>query len=680
MKSLFLALAAALVAGSAAQAAPGNLPAPAKPDARPAAVHRVVLPTDVRPDRYEIRIDPDAQKLTFEGQAKIAISVLRPTRRIELNAADIAFRQVSLSGVAQAPRISLDKARQTADFDFGRTLAPGHYTLSIAYSGRIYQQPSGLFALDYDTPQGKRRALYTQFENSDARRFVPCWDEPGVKSVFSISVVAPADEMTVSNMPEAKTTPLADGKKLVTFADTPKMSSYLMFLGVGDFQRIHRQVGKTDVGVIVTRGKTAQATYDLDAAAEILRYYNAYFGRPYPLPKLDLISGPGQSQFFCAMENWGAIFYFDGCFLVDPKNGTEADKQNAFVVVAHEMAHQWFGDLVTMSWWDDLWLNEGFASWMENKATNHFHPEWKMWLQAKAGSQGAMRLDAAEGTHPIITPIPDVFAAANAFDAITYEKGEAVIRMLETYVGPDVFRAGVRNYIAHHAYGNTVTDDLWRELDRVSPRPVTGIAHDFTLQAGVPLITAAPAPGGVRLTQGRFFADPSQSAPRTWRTPVLVGRSGAAPAWRGVVSAKAPATVKVAAPSKAGGPLVVNEGQTGYFRTAYAPGLWKPLSGDFMRLTPDDQLGLLYDSNALGLAGRAPLSNFLDLVLNAGPSADPVVLMTLTSELAGLDDDYRGQPGQAAFRAFARSRLAPVLAQVGWDPRPGEPANAALLR
>ena len=273
------------------------------------------------------------------------------------------------------------------------------------------------------------------------------------------------------------------------------MSSYLLFLAVGDFERIHRMVGKTDVGVITRRGKTAQAQFALDAAAEILPFYNDYFGTPYPLPKLDFIAGPGQSQFFAAMENWGAIYYFDYALLIDPKLSTEADKQNVYVDIAHEMAHQWFGDLVTMAWWDDLWLNEGFASWMENKTTDHFHPEWKIWLQTKAGEQAAMRTDAKAGSHPVITPIHDVFAAANAFDSITYQKGHAVIHMLEDYVGPDVFRAGVRNYIAHHAYGNTVTDDLWGEIDKVSPRKITGIAHDFTLQAGVPLVSVAAAPG-----------------------------------------------------------------------------------------------------------------------------------------------------------------------------------------
>jgi aminopeptidase N len=670
MKPLVLALAAALLASPAALAAPAKAPvAPAPP-------RRVVLPTDVRPERYEIRIVPDADKLTFRGEARIAIRVLRPTRSIELNAADITFGQVSLSGVRGAPKITLDDHAQTAAFDFGRALAPGRYTLSIAYAGRIYQQPSGLFAIDYDTAQGKRRALYTQFENSDARRFVPCWDEPGIKAVFSISVEAPAGEMTVSNMPEAGAVPLPGGRRLVTFADTPRMSSYLMFLGVGDFERIHRKVGDVDVGVVVRRGAADQAAFDLDAAAELLGYYDDYFGVRFPLPKLDLISAPSRSQSFCAMENWGAILYFDHCFLVDPRLGTEKDRQNAFVDIAHEMAHQWFGDLVTMSWWDDLWLNEGFASWMENKATDHFHPEWKMWLQAQGSTQNAMQLDAAAGTHPIITPIPDVFAASDAFDSITYDKGEAVIRMLEAYVGPDVFRAGVRNYIARHAYGNTVTDDLWRELDKVSPRPVTGIAHDFTLRAGVPLIEAAPAPGGVRLTQSRFAAEASQAAPRTWRTPVLVGRSGAAPAWRGVVSAKAPATAAVAG----GGPAVVNFGQTGYFRTTYAPQLWGPLARAFMTLAPADQLGLLNDSDALGRAGRAPFGRFMDLAAEVGPGADPVVLMRLAEQLDALDDDYRGLKGQAAFRRFARSRLDPVLAEVGWDARPGEPANVSILR
>ncbi|RAK58442.1 M1 family peptidase [Phenylobacterium hankyongense] len=671
MKTVTALAAVLLAAGSPVIAAPAH-----KAPAKPAAVARVVLPTAVAPERYDIRVTPDAQKLTFQGQARIAVVVKRATDRIVLNAADLTIQKVSLSGRPAAPRIVLDDAQQTAAFVFAKPLTPGRYVLSIDYAGKIFTQASGLFALDYDGAKGKQRALFTQFENSDARRFAPMWDEPGVKSVFALTVEAPADQMAISNMPVAKTTALPGGRQAVTFADSPKMSSYLLFLGLGDFERIHRQVGKTDVGVVVRRGDTAKGEFALDAAVKILGYYNDYFGTPYPLPKLDLVAGPGQSQFFGAMENWGAIFYFDYYLLLDPKLSTEHDRQQVFVVIAHEMAHQWFGDLVTMAWWDDLWLNEGFASWMENKATDHFHPEWKMWLQTQSGQQAAMRLDARTGTHPIITPIPDVFAAANAFDDITYQKGQAVIRMLESYVGEDVFRAGVRNYIARHAYGNTVTDDLWTELDHVSPKPVTAIAHDFTLQAGVPLIRAEPAPQGLRLTQGRFAADAASQTPHTWRTPVAVGGADGAVAWRGVVSANSPAVV----PGAGERPAVVNAGQTAYFRTAYAPELWTPLAPRFAGLTPEDQLGLLYDSRALGEAGVAPMSRFLELTRYADPGLDPIVLQTLADELAAIDGYYQGLPGRDAYRAFARARLAPVFARVGWTPAPGEADNVALLR
>ena len=660
-------------------------PAPAKPGEAAFPPH-VALPTNVAPERYDITITPNAAKLSFAGREKIALVVKSATDRIVLNAADIAFQKATLSGQSAAPKVVIDKEQQTAAFVFDHPIAPGRYTLSLSFTGVIYEQASGLFALDYQTDPnlkqgGKQRAIFTQFENSDARRFIPSWDEPGVKAVYALSVEAPAGQMPVSNMPVAATTPGSNGLQTTRFADTPKMSSYLLFLALGDFERVHIQVGKTDVGVVVRRGMTSQAQFALKAATQLLPYYNDYFGTPYPLPKLDFIAGPGRSQFFAAMENWGAIYYFDYALLVDPKLTTEADKQGIYVDIAHEMAHQWFGDLVTMAWWDDLWLNEGFASWMENKATDHFHPEWKIWLQTKGGEQGAMRTDARGGTHPVITPIHDVFAAANAFDAITYQKGHAVIHMLEAYVGEDAFRAGVRNYIAHHAYGNTVTDDLWREVDAVSPKKITAIAHDFTLQAGVPLVSidspAGPTStkGGIRLTQSRFGADEASKAPRAWRTPVTVWNIGEP--WRVVVTADQPA---VAADAVTRNCPVLNAGQTGYFRSAYSPELWGCVVGLFDKLTPEDQLGLIYDSRALGETGYAPLTDFLALGVKAPSATDPVVLTTFANQIAAFDNLYEGQPGQAAFRAFARTRLAPVAARVGWDKKPGEPDNDAVLR
>ncbi len=671
-----IALAAALLAVSSPSL---SAPARHKPPAAKAVSH-VALPADVRPERYDIAITPNAKDLTFLGHEAVVITVKRATNRIVLNAADLTFGKVTISCRDELPKVVIDKDQQTVAFVFAKPIAPGRYTLGIDYAGTIYQQASGLFALDYAGEHGKERALYTQFENSDARRFAPLWDEPGAKAVFALSVDTPQGQMAVSNMPVADilTTAPRDGspgRRITRFADTPRMSSYLLFLALGDFERVHAMVGKTDVGVVVRRGKTDQAQFALNTAKELLPYYNDYFGTPYPLPKLDFIAGPGRSQFFAAMENWGAIYYFDYALLVDPKLTTEADKQGIYIDIAHEMAHQWFGDLVTMAWWDDLWLNEGFASWMENKATDHFHPEWKVWLQTKGGEQRAMRLDARSGTHPVITPIKDVFAAADAFDGITYSKGHAVIHMLETYVGEDVFRRGVRNYIAHHAYGNTVTDDLWREIDAVSPKKITGIAHDFTLQAGVPLISIARNRyGGVTLSQSRFGADEASKTPRIWRTPVIVNWDGKP--YSMLIAPKEPYGLDWAADAT----YVLNAGQAGYFRSAYSPELWQTVVGIFDRLNPEDQLGLIYDSRALGEAGYAPFTDFLALARTAQDVSDPVVVRALVGQLEDIDDLYKGLPGQAAFRAFARARLAPAFARVGWDAKPGETDNVAILR
>jgi len=667
MKFLAAVAAAFLAVGSPALAVAA--PEPAK-----AAAKRVVLPTDVRPDRYQIRVTPDAENLKFTGHVDIDVTVVRPTDKIVLNAADLTFGKVSLSGVEARPKIALDDGEQTAAFDFGKTLTPGKYRLSIDYAGKIYQQASGLFALDYQAADGtKKRALFTQFENSDARRFAPMWDEPGIKSVFALAVETPGGQMSVSNMPvEEEVTP-PGGRTTVHFADSPKMSSYLLFMAMGDFERVSQKVAGVDVGVVVRRGDAEKAKYALDATVKLLPYYNEWFGTPYPLPKLDLVAGPGRSQFFAAMENWGAIFYFDYAILVDPKLSTETDRQNVFITVAHEVAHQWFGNLVTMVWWDDLWLNESFASWMENKATDHFHPEWNVWLLTQAGQQGAMRLDSRAGTHPVITEIPDVFAAANAFDGITYNKGQAVVRMLEAYVGEDAFRDGVRRYIKKHAYQNAVSDDLWAALDEASPKKVSEVAHDFLLQPGVPLIQANAAGAGIALSQARFAADDSQKAPQTWRTPVTVkGLDGKT--WEGVVSATAPATAPVAAPA------VVNAGQTSYMRAAYAPALWAKLAPRFAQLPAADQLGLLYDSRALGEAGAAPMSDFLALARNAPVDADPIVINTLADQLGAIDWLYGGRPNQASYRAFARSRLSPIAQRLGWDAKAGEPDNVAAAR
>jgi aminopeptidase N len=641
-----------------------------------AAADRIVLPDNVIPESYELSVIPDAAAMTFTGSVRIDVDVKKSTKEIKLNAADLVFKRVALTDIAATPTISFDTEQEVATLTFPAIISAGHHVLAIDYTGKINQHPAGLFALDYDTATGKKRALFTQFENSDARRFLPSWDEPGYKTTFALTVTVPADQMAISNTPIDSTEPLPGGLARVHFAPSPKMSSYLLFFGVGDFERISRKVNGVDVGVVVKRGDTDKAQFALDAASRILPYYEDYFGVKYPLPKLDLIAGPGQSQTFGAMENWGAIFYFEYDLLIDSKLSTQEDQRRVFIVVAHEMAHQWFGDLVTMAWWDDLWLNEGFASWMEFKATDHFHPEWKVWLDALSSKEEAMGVDSRGGTHPIIQPIRDVLQADQAFDTITYSKGQAVIRMLEEYVGADTFRAGVRSYIKAHAYGNTVTDDLWRELDKAAGARITDVAHDFTLQAGIPLIHATATGNSVHLTQDRFAVDDAGKVPTSWRVPVTEKEEGGSGHWQGLVSRDKPTDVPV---TKGATPMV-NAGQAGYFRTLYDPATFANITAGFADLAPADQLGLLNDSRALGYSGYEPLSDFLQLTSKASPSLDPVVLDTIASRLQAINLLYEGLPGQAAFQAYGRRVLEPAFASVGWTAKPGEAQNVTLLR
>jgi len=652
------------------------LPAVAK---APAPAARVVLPAAVEPERYRIAITPEAQDYTFSGVVDIDLDIRQATSSITLNSLDIVIDKAALSETTGAPRVSYDAKAQTARLDFASRLAPGKRSLHLEYHGRIYEQASGLFALDYDTPKGKARALFTQFENADARRFVPCWDEPGRKAVFELTATVPVGQMAVSNMPAVSTDALEGDLQRVHFAPTPRMSTYLLFFALGDFERVHREVDGVDLGIIVKRGDTANAAYALDVASATLPYYNDYFGVRYPLPKLDIIGGPGSSQYFGAMENWGAIFSFENDLLIDPRVSTEGSRRRVYIVTVHEMAHQWFGDLVTMDWWDDLWLNEGFASWMEGKAMRQTHPEWKPELDALGDKQRAMRLDGSEGTHPVITPITDVLQAQGAFDAIAYQKGAAVIRTLESYVGEDAFRAGVRRYMKAHAFGNTVTDDLWKAMDEGSANPITQIAHDLTQQAGVPLVSSSAScqDGKTRLqlAQGRFVNDGS-TLPGSWHVPVRVRalEGGATEAL--VVSGGKPASAALAGC----GPYLLNAGQGAYFRSQYPDADFSALAGRYASLEPADQLGLLNDTASLGYAGLVPMDRLLDLASHFPKDADPLVADALVDELNGLDLVYKDLPGQAAYRRTAQSLLQPQLERVGWEHRIGEDENLALLR
>ena len=643
------------------------------------------LPRNVVPTHYDVAVVPNAKSLAFDGKATIHLDVLDPTAEIVLNALDLAFASATLvpeeGGDAVPAQVRVDAEAQTATFVFPEPLRVGSYALSLDYSGRIGTQANGLFAIDYQTEHGERRALYTQFENSDARRFIPSWDEPNHKATFTLAATVPAAQMAVSNMPVAATTDLGNGLKTVRFERTPRMSTYLLFFGLGDFERATTVADGVEIGVVTQAGKLDQSRFALESAAASLREYNDYFGVPYPLPKLDNIASPGRSQFFSAMENWGAIYTFEYAQLLDPEIATQGDRQRVFSTGAHEIAHQWFGNLVTMSWWDDLWLNEGFASWMESRTTAKLHPEWKTEMSSVVGArESAMARDAVASTHPVVQHVETVEQASQAFDSITYSKGEAVIRMLEHYVGEDAWREGVRRYIKAHAYGNSVSDFLWTAIDSVSDKPITRIAHDFTLQPGIPLIRieGAQCDDGnttLALSQGEFTRDRPGKTPLSWHVPVVAKVVGHDAARTVVENGRATMSLPGC------GPVLVNAGQAGYYRTLYPAAQASALRAAFGALAPVDQLGWMNDVWALGMAGQQPVTDYLEIARAVPLDAEPHIWDDIAGALSTIDDYYRGDDAaQARFRTFALATLRPKFARVGWEARDGEDGPVKLLR
>jgi aminopeptidase N len=650
----------------------------------------VRLPTTVKPSHYDILIVPAADARTFHGMARIDIDVLQPVQTIVLNALELQFTSVLLESQAAAPqngppparspsKIDIEPNDETASFTFAEPVAPGRYRLIIDYDGIVNSTAQGLFALAYDGVHGRDQMLITQFEATDARRFMPCWDEPALKATFTLSVVAPADRTVVSNTPVDEIAEAGPGLKRVRFQQTPKMSTYLLFLGIGDFERIETSVGETEISVLTKRGDVEKARFALQAAAALLRYYNDYFAVPYPLPKLDLIAAPGVGEFgFHAMENWGAILYFEDALLVDPAFSSEADRQLIFTYIAHEMAHQWFGNLVTMAWWDDLWLNEGFANWMENEATDHFHPDWQMWLQNEAARQTVMQQDALSSTHAVVQPVLN--PRQIAFDNITYDKGAAIIRMIENYVGEQAFQKGVRSYIAKYAYGNSTTDDLVAELQKAAAKPISRVLASFTHNPGLPSVEAAVAPcrqnrAVLSLRTKRLVLDEAAAGLAAWDIPVVW--SAAAGGSEHTTPVAGERRSQMAAPC---GAIKINFGQGGYFRSEYAFQAWLSLQQHFASLLPIDQLGLINDAWAMVEAGRAPPARYFDLIQGVSTAGDPALWHGVIQTLLDIDGLYIGLAERHVFQGYARMLLRPVFARVGWAKKPGEADNVSLVR
>jgi aminopeptidase N len=636
------------------------------------------LPKTVVPIHYALDLVPDLAKLIFAGSETVDIDVLAPTDRIVVNALDLTVEAATVDGgVGPASGIALDAAAQTATFTFARPIAVGRHKLTVAFTGRINRFGRGLFVVDYPTEDGRKRMISSQLEPADARRIFPSWDEPAFKATFTLTVTVPQDLVAVSNTPVDREEPAGNGAKRVSFQATPRMSSYLFVLAVGDFERITADAGGVTVGVVTTRGKSRHGRYALDSAVELLAYYNDYFGVAYPLPKLDLIAVPG--GFGGAMENWGGITFFESRLLFDPASNASDARRGIFAILAHEMAHQWFGDLVTMAWWDNLWLNEGFASWMQAKAAERLHPDWQTWLNGSGGKQGAMSEDARRTSHAIQQPVANETEASAVFDTITYVKGQAFIRMLESYLGEDAFAAGIRAYMRQHTLSNTTTADLWRALEAASGKPVAAVAAAYTEQPGVPLVVAQATCAGdtqrIVLRQERFTIHDPDPRPLHWQVPVVFGAASGGRS--GTVLLDDSAEI---AGGRCGEPIKLNLGDVGYYRVQYDAAGFAALDRAITGMAPADRVNLLADAWALVEAGRTAPAVFFELADRLAGDDSRAVIDQIARVLSRIDRLEWGRPGRSAFHAYARVLLRPAFDRLGWDAAPSEPTDRTVLR
>jgi aminopeptidase N len=659
------------------------------------------LPAGIVPQHYDLTFTPDLEKATFTGEEIIQVQVLKPSSTVTLNAAELEIQEASVTqgDKTQQAQPGFHPEKEQLTLAVASALTPGPADIHVKFSGVLNDKLRGF----YLAKTRLRPYATTQFESTDARRAFPCFDEPALKATFDITLIVAKADIAISNgrLIADVSGPGAE-RHTLKFSTTSKMSTYLVAMAVGDFECSEGSADNVPIRVCGTPEKKPFHAAALRYAGEILKYYNQYYGMPYPFGKLDVVGVPDFEA--GAMENTGAIFYRESLLFIDDNNSSVQAHQDVFEVLAHEMAHQWFGDLVTMKWWDNVWLNEGFATWMALKPSQALHPEWNATLDAVKATDRALNVDALQSTHPIRAKAESPEEINQLFDAISYDKAAAVLRMVESYVTPEVFRRGVNAYLRKFAYSNATAEDFWSALTQASGRRVDNIMPAFVNQPGEPLVQVksvcvAPPPQPatkskrrrsrrpipahpkteITLTQQRFFSDghaDTSSSNSAWLIPVCIKPGDSKPFCQLLGERQQVVPVVGCSPW-----TFINAGAVGYYRTQYDADDLKKLGAVALTgLSTAERVSLVNDESALIRSGQEKIGVFLDLVSALNSDQERAVVESFVPLLRFIDDHLVTEINREAYHAWIRASFAPMMGKVKWTPVAGESEETHTLR
>jgi puromycin-sensitive aminopeptidase len=637
------------------------------------------------PSHYRINLEPNLDEATFSGSVEIEVEVGQATDNIQINSADLvissAFVRDAIGGETAASGIEHDEDMERATLSFDSELRSGPYTIVAEFTGILNDQLHGFYRSVFTDDDGVEHTIATtQFESTHARRAFPCFDEPAFKASYGVTLVVPEDQFAVSNGPDISTTDLGDGRKSILFEDTMVMSTYLVAFIVGPFEATEPiDVDGVPLRIVHPIGKGHLTDYSLEAGAFALKFFSNYYGIPYPGQKLDMVAVPDFA--FGAMENLGCITYREVLLLVDKSRSTEPELLRVADVIAHEIAHMWFGDLVTMEWWNGIWLNEAFATLMATMCSDNFNPDWGRWNQFSLERSMAFDVDSLANTRPIEIEVNSPVDAEGMFDLLTYEKGGSVLRMLEQYLGEEEFKDGIAYYLNKHKYGNTETNDLWDAIEHVTQQPARRIMDSWIFQKGYPLVSASISEDGstISLSQDRFLYTEGEVADDTiWSVPVVlkIGTASGVEEVRYLLEEKS-AELELDSPAEW---ATANAGGSGFFRARYSAEMLKSLSSTmFENLSPIERYGLVDDTWSSVMAGRTSASDFLDFARSFQAETDLDVWTVLSGCLSGLDKLVEGE-AQLQYKAAIRDLAQPALDRLGWEPSDSDSSRDLELR